>query len=76
MKPYLGLIGAILGALLAVFYFGSLASDYYVANRTFESPEDVNTHHSAIYLVTLIVSITVGWALARLVGRIIYRGDL
>ena len=74
MKPYLGLIGAIAGACAAIFYLGSIASDYYVANRTFESPEDVMTHHSTVYLVTIVVAVTLGWAIARLIGRIFFRG--
>ena len=74
MKPYLGLIGAILGALVAIFYLGSMVSDLYITNRTFESPEDVNTHHSTIYLVTIVVSIALGWVIARIFGWLFIRG--
>lgn len=73
MKSFLGLIGAIIGAGLAVFYLGSLASDTYMATKTFESPEDAMTHHSTIYLASIIVSVTIGWFLGRLVGLIFFR---
>lgn len=70
MKQVLGVAGAIIGVLVAVFYAGTLASNTYVANRSFESPEDVMLHHSGIYLATIVVCLFAGLIIGRLIGRI------
>ena len=70
MKQVLQFIGAMAGAGLTVFYLGSLASDMLIASHTFESSEDVMFQHSLIYLITLGVSIMVGWALGGIIGAI------
>lgn len=73
MKSFLGLIGAVIGALVAVFYLGSFAGDTYMSTQTFESPEDAMTYHSTIYLITIVIAVTIGWALGRLVGLLFFR---
>ncbi len=71
MKLFLGFIGAVAGALYAVFYLGSLVSDTYIAKRTFESPEDVMIHHSLVYLGTIVLCLLAGLIIGRLIGRIL-----
>ncbi|GAA6210658.1 hypothetical protein NBRC116602_03980 [Hyphomicrobiales bacterium 4NK60-0047b] len=71
MRLLFGFIGAVAGALAAVFYVGSLASDTYLANKTFESPEDAMIYHSFIYLGTIAVCLIAGLILGRLIGRIL-----
>lgn len=71
MRLLFGFIGAVVGALAAVFYLGSFASDTYLAQRTFESPEDAMIHHSFIYLGTIAVCLIVGLIIGRIIGRIL-----
>lgn len=73
MKLLLGFIGAVCGALAAVFYFGSLASNAYLAQKTFESPEDAMIYHSVIYLGTIAVCLLVGLFIGRIIGWIFCR---
>ena len=70
MRSLFGFIGAVAGALLAVFYLGSLVSDNYLAKQTFESPEDAMIYHSFIYLGTIAVCLIAGLIIGRLIGRV------
>lgn len=73
MKQVLQFIGAVAGALIAVFYLGSLASEMFIASRTFESSEDVMFQHSLIYLITIGASVMIGWAIGGILGAILFR---
>ena len=73
MKQDMQFIGALAGALLAVFYLGSMASDMFIASRTFESSEDVMFQHSLIYLITIGACIMIGWAIGGILGAILFR---
>lgn len=73
MKQVMQFIGALAGALLAVFYLGSMASDMFIASRTFESSEDVMFQHSLIYLITIGACIMIGWAIGGILGAILFR---
>lgn len=70
MKLILQLLFALAGALLAVFYLGSLASDMLLATRSFESSEDVMFQHSMVYLATIVACVFVGWFIGGLFGRL------
>ena len=71
MRLLFGFLGAVAGALAAVFYLGSLASDTYLANKTFESPEDAMIYHSFIYLGAIAVCLIVGHIIGRIIGRVL-----
>lgn len=73
MKQVLQFIGAVAGALIAVFYLGNLASEMFIASRTFESSEDVMFQHSLIYLITIGASVMIGWAIGGILGAILFR---
>lgn len=75
MKVLLKLLGALAGALLAVFYLGSLVGESLLATRSFESSQDVMFQHSMIYLATIVVCVIIGWIVGAIIGAIFGAGD-
>ncbi len=73
MKQVMQFIGAMAGALLAVFYLGSLASDTFIATRTFESSDTVMFQHSLVYLITIGASVMIGWAIGGILGAVLFK---
>ena len=70
MKLLLQLIFALIGAAVAVFYLGNLASDALLATRSFESSEDVMFQHNLVYLATIVIGFFVGWFVGGVLGRL------
>lgn len=73
MRQTLEFLFAVAGALLAIFYLGSIASDTFIATRTFDSSEDVMTQHSIIYLITIGACVIGGWLVGRIIGVLFCR---
>lgn len=73
MRELIEMLGALAGAAAAVFYFGSMAADAFVASRTYTNPDDVMTHHALVYLVTLGGAVIVGWMVGRILAYMLIR---
>ncbi len=73
MRELIEFLGAIAGAAAAVFYFGSMAADAFVASRTYTNPDDVMTQHTLVYLVTLGAAVIGGWMVGRVLAYMLIR---
>ncbi len=73
MKQTLKFIGALIGALIGIFYFGSYVSNGFIATRSFDSSQDVMMQHGLVYLATIVVCIIVGWFVGAILGWLFCR---
>lgn len=73
MRQTIQFIFALAGALVGVFYIGSMASDSFIASRSFDNPDDVMLQHSLIYLITIGGCLLAGWLVGRIFAIIFCR---
>ena len=73
MRELIEILGALAGAAAAVFHFGTLAADKFVASRTYTNPDDVMTHHVTVYLITLGAAVILGWMIGRVLAYLLIR---
>ncbi len=75
MKIFLALLGAVIGALVGVFYLGSLAADIYTRSVDFQSPTQAGDAHAMAFLVTTFLAMMLGYFIGWFSGLIIQRKD-
>ena len=75
MKIFLALLGAVIGALVGVFYLGSLAADIYTRSVDFQSPTQAGDAHAMTFLITTFLAMMLGYFIGWFSGLIIQRRD-
>jgi len=75
MKVFLGLLGAVIGALAGLFYFGSLAGDLYTRSLEFQSPDQAGDMHSLTFLLVTFATMMIGYFIGWFAGLYIDRKD-
>jgi len=73
MKQTLKFVGALLGALVGIFYLGAIVSNGFIATRSFDSSQDVMMQHGLVYLATIVGCIIVGWFIGGFLGWLFCR---
>ena len=61
MRVFFGVIGALIGVGLGVWFLGELVGAFIVSHKTLESPDDAASADALGYLVTIFLSLVVGW---------------
>lgn len=75
MRVFLGLLGAILGAVAGLLFLGSFVGDLYIQSTDFQSPDQAGEAHSMSFLVTTFVTMMLGYFIGWFIGRLIERAD-
>lgn len=61
MRVFFGVIGALLGVGLSVLYLGGIVGSWIVEHQALESPDDAASADALGYLVTIFLSLVLGW---------------
>ena len=75
MRALLGIVGAIAGAALGIFYLGALAGDLFIGFSIFRSPDEAQTSHNAAYLVTTFVAMVIGYFVGSAIGGLLSKSS-
>ena len=75
MRVFLGLLGAVIGAIAGIFFLGSLVGDTYTQMTDFQSPDQAGDAHSMSYLATTFVTMMIGYFIGWFIGRMIEQSD-
>lgn len=61
MRVFFGVIGALLGVGVSVLYLGGIVGGWIVGQQTLQSPDDAASADALGYLVTIFLSLVIGW---------------
>ncbi len=61
MRVFFGVLGALIGVGLGVWVLGELVGGWIVSQQTLQSPDDAASADALGYLVTIFLSLVVGW---------------
>jgi hypothetical protein len=61
MRVFFGIIGALIGVGMGVWFLGELVGSFIVNHQALESPDDAASADALGYLVTIFLSLVVGW---------------
>lgn len=75
MRVFLGLLGAIIGALAGVFFLGPLAGDLYVQSLEIQDPVQIDDAHGTAFLGTTLGLMLVGYFIGLVSGWLVERAD-
>ena len=67
MRYVVAMVFAVVGAGLAAVFLSSQVADWVVLRMAFESPDDADSMHMAVYMAGNVTGLVLGW----LVGWII-----
>jgi hypothetical protein len=68
MRYVVAMVFAVIGAALAALLLSSQVADWVVARQTFESPDDADSLHMAVYMASNVAGLIIGWLLGWTVG--------
>jgi len=68
MRTFLGLFGAIIGALFGFFLVGSAAGDLYQTVGQFESPDQAGDAHAYIFISITLAMMLFGYFVGLFIG--------
>jgi hypothetical protein len=61
MRYVVAMVFAVIGAGLAAVLLSSQVADWVVARQTFESPDDADSLHMAVYMASNVAGLIIGW---------------
>lgn len=61
MRVFFGVIGAVIGVSLGVWFLGEIVGQWIVGQQALESPDDAASADALGYLVTVFLSLFAGW---------------
>jgi hypothetical protein len=73
MRYLIAMAAAIVLALLATLFVSPPLADAIVNRFTFESPDEVADLHSAVYMLTNLAGLLIGWIIGWFAGGRIVR---
>ena len=73
MRVLLGLVGAVIGAAIGVYFLGSYAGDMYMQSTEFQSPDEAGDSHSTVFLATSFATMMVGYFIGWFIGKSIQK---
>ncbi|MFO1172628.1 MAG: hypothetical protein U1E49_16905 [Hyphomicrobiaceae bacterium] len=61
MRVFFGVIGAVIGVSLGIWFLGELVGTWIVGQQSLQSPDDAASADALGYLVTVFLSLVTGW---------------
>ncbi len=68
MRYVVAMVFAVIGAALAAVFLSSQVSDWVVARQTFESPDEADSLHMAVYMASNVGGLILGWLVGWIIG--------
>jgi hypothetical protein len=68
MRYVVAMVFAVIGAALAAVFLSSQVADWVTARQTFESPDEADTLHMAMYMASNVGGLIVGWLVGWTLG--------
>ncbi len=68
MRYLVAMVFAVIGAALAALLVSSQVADWAVLQQTFESPDDADSMHMAVYMASNATGLVLGWIIGWMVG--------
>lgn len=68
MRYVVAMVFAVVGAGLAAVFLSPQVADWVVYHRAFESPDDADSLHMAVYLGANVVGLIIGWLVGWVVA--------
>ncbi len=75
MRYVVAIIFAIAAAATCSVFLGEPVASWVVDQYKFDSPDDVNTMHSAVFLGTGLVGMLIGWTIGWAAGALLAGAD-
>ncbi len=75
MRTFLGLFGAIIGAVFGFFLLGQAVADLYMGMNDFTNPDDAGDAHAVIFVTMTLSLLAFGYAVGFYVGGKLDRED-
>ena len=77
MRYLIAMVVAIVAALLVTLFVSPLLANLVVDRFTFESPDEVAELHSAVYMLSNLAALLIGWAVGWIIGgRLVTRAPV
>ncbi|HEX9881798.1 MAG TPA: hypothetical protein VGA65_04750 [Hyphomicrobium sp.] len=61
MRYVVAMVFAVIGAALAAVFLSSQVADWVVNHQTFDSPDDADSLHMAMYMASNVGGLIIGW---------------
>jgi membrane associated rhomboid family serine protease len=68
MRYVVAMVFAVIGAALASVFLSSHVADWVVGHMSFESPDDADSLHMAVYMASNVGGLIIGWLLGWIIG--------
>jgi vancomycin permeability regulator SanA len=68
MRYVVAMVFAVIGAFLAAVLLSSQVANWVVAHQTFDSPDDADSLHMAVYMASNVAGLFIGWLLGWIVA--------
>ena len=72
MKLLLPIFGALIGAVVAIFFLGNMVGNVMMDANQFDSPDQASTTHAFYYLFTLALLTIVGFVAGLLLSNVLF----
>jgi len=70
MRYVVAIVFAVIGAFLTAVLLSPQVADWVVAHQTFDSPDDADSLHMAVYMASNLAGLFVGWLLGWIVAGV------
>jgi hypothetical protein len=68
MRYVVAMVFAVIGAGLAAVFLSSQVADWVVLHLSFDSPDDADSLHMAVYMASNVAGLIVGWLVGWIVA--------
>jgi len=70
MRYVVAMVFAVIGAGLASVLLSSQVADWVVGRLSFDSPDDADSLHMAVYMASNVAGLIVGWLVGWVIGGV------
>jgi membrane associated rhomboid family serine protease len=74
MRYLIAMVFAVIGAGLAAVFLSSQVADWVVSHQSFDSPDDADSMHMAVYMASNVGGLIIGWLLGWIIGGVASTG--
>lgn len=75
MHYLLAIIGAVAGALTTTLFLSGRVANWFVATKSFDSPDQVSNTEDLIFLLTSLLGLVVGWLVGWAIANAMFGED-
>ncbi len=68
MRYVVAMVFAVIGAALAAVFVSSQVANWVVLHQSFDSPDDADSMHMAVYMASNVGGLIIGWLLGWIIA--------